>query len=266
MTAPPCTLHYVDVGSNRGDSLKQFVAKQPDEQLRRMLDAALPAWSPQSTCVHAFEPNTRWTRTLESVNRSLAPYVATLNIHLGTAMMTGSATEARLSDKWSRNKYSEGASVAVGFEGHGKVKVARVKAANMVHFFRTLPWPSLPIVVRLDVEGMEYKLLRALAVSGLGASRRLFVAVEWHRFLKHRALEGREKALMERFDLSFGHFNRAPKALPPKMTGEWGKGDGASSVMENYEKILAFMLAAANITLAEHPMLNATRDELGSVA
>ena len=60
-----------------------------------------------------------------------------------------------------------------------------VATINLVQWLRAQldALPGVPVVIRMDVEGAEYNLLRELAVSGLGARARIFVGVEFHRFV-----------------------------------------------------------------------------------
>ena len=46
--SPPCNLHYVEFGVNRGDSLEDFVNRdfRKDGGLQKALADALPSWHP----------------------------------------------------------------------------------------------------------------------------------------------------------------------------------------------------------------------------
>ena len=251
----PCAFHYVDFGSNKGDSILDFVERRVnrvDRALSIVLEAAMPSgWSPEAACVHGFEPNPKWSSTLTELEKRLRDErrVGSVVIRTQTALSTGAPGDGRLKDG---GRDSIGASIAQG--GTSGVPVS---TDNFVAVLRELPWPELPIVVRMDVEGSEYHLLRALAASGLGVTRNIFIAVEWHRFIKHKVLVGNHSAFMQRLDKGFAHFNRAPK---------YASTDGASSLFENQEKTLGFMLAAANIRLADFYRLNFTKAELAAVS
>ena len=72
---------------------------------------------------------------------------------------------------------------------------------------------------------------------------------------------GATRRTFDKLDSWYAHFNRGapgPTAKPPAK-------DRVSSLFENYEKVLAFMLAAANITLSDGHLntkkrANASRD------
>lgn len=100
----------------------------------------------------------------------------------------------------------------------------------------------------MDVEGSEYNLLRRLAMSGLGRTRRIFVGIEWHRPLKERALRtGAIATHLSRLDRAF---DRAGAGRQP-ATGRTPNTGMSFSLMEQYEKVLTHMLNAANITVTE---------------
>ena len=47
-----CDLIYIELGSNRGDSLEAFVAEKPDGHVHRALMVANPSWSPAQACMY----------------------------------------------------------------------------------------------------------------------------------------------------------------------------------------------------------------------
>ena len=247
---PPCTLHYVDVGSNKGDSLEDFVSLRPDKHIRLLLDEAQPGWHPRSTCVHGFEPNRRWTKALENVSARLSPMVASLEIFYETALVSEQQKSVSLfGQRQRRLRWCFGCD-APWQHRYDCICSQSCELANQTD----LPWPELPVVVRMDVEGAEYSLLRNLAVSGLGRTRQLFVGLEWHRFAKHRVMYGDQTLHLQRLDKFWAHFNRA--------TGVDAKSkEAVSSLLQNYEKVLSLMLGAANITTAEHLIFNFSRAE-----
>lgn len=253
-----CKLIYVDCGANRGDSLESFAERRPDYMLRRALNAADPAWHPTTSCVIAFEANPSLKSELELMETRLRPRFASLRIHAETAVVGHRRGAIQLAiDESSAHRV--GSREVSSSEPHWLERSRRVRAINLADWLlaNATARPDVveppPIVVRLDVEGAEYAILMDLVTSGLGrvARSRIFLAVEWHRFLKHRALAGEPKLMdmMASFDRSFAHFNHA-KVVP------WGPGSkesklAASSLVENMEKILAFMMSTSNLTLAD---------------
>lgn len=286
---PRCELLYLDIGSNMGDSIDDFVNLRPEKRLVPLLAMAVPRWSPATTCIHGFEPNPRWVKRLQNVTRRLHSRTASLTVHYAgvTHLAPGHATLTL--DGGARN---EGASLVarplssmrarVGKGGSGAMKDATthtVPTINLVQWLsaRLDDLPGVPVVIRMDVEGAEYNLLRELAVSGLGARTRIFVGVEFHRFLKARVLAA-VAPFLRMYDERMAHFNRKPDGSLPRFNrkpaetrgdtrgGAQGEVRGevrgevpaisardklaVSALAENMEKVLAFMLWSARITLS----------------
>ena len=87
--SPPCNLHYVEFGVNRGDSLEDFVNRdfRKDGGLQKALADALPSWHPSTTCMWGAEPNPRWTSTLRNVTDTLRPRVGRIEVLTETAFL-----------------------------------------------------------------------------------------------------------------------------------------------------------------------------------
>lgn len=227
------------------------VAGKPDPHVLTSLRAAWPDWSPGPTCVYGFEPNRAFTKVLHEVKARVKKLVTHLEIATETAAV-GHRRPAVHFTVDHASQHSIGSTVSTA----ASMRSVRVDAINLVDWLRrSAPsWAAAsPIVIRLDIEGTEYALLRDLVVSGLSRSipNPLHVALEWHRFLKHRSMAS-EMGLLSKLDEVFGHFNRAPSANAVQKKQ-------ASSLVETYEKQLAYWLAAANITLSEHVQYNTTR-------
>ena len=272
--SPPCNLHYVEFGVNRGDSLEDFVNRdfRKDGGLQKALADALPSWHPSTTCIWGAEPNPRWTSTLRNVSDTLRPRVGRIEVATETAFFADRRTKS-LTLTGSSDKNAEGATLLSSMlpaRRHGTQH--EVRGVYFVDWLRALPWPELPIVIRMDIEGSEYALLRSLAFSGLGATRRIWVSVEWHRYRRNAALAGPMARNLDKLDSGFNYFNRMQGAwvrhgdprrgpmfnitcrgdhpLSGRLVGNDPCGH-ASQLIENYEKVLALMLASANITLSD---------------
>lgn len=219
-----CTLVYVDLGANIGDSLVDLARRDNgDLGLGRQLERALPSWSPAATCVYAFEPNPAHNAALERVAQSLGSNFSRLSIFTETAVVSDNATSIRLSAGKARN--------AVGGRVGGVVGVL-VRAVNLAQWLRVecAPrHPGRPIVVRMDIESQEYLVLTDLATSGAPREVKeryntsLYLAVEWHRNLRADALSRRAR-LMKHLDRALWEKNHAvivPPADAP-LKGYWG--------------------------------------------
>jgi len=197
-----CSFAYIELGSNRGDSLEAFVAGKPDRHVAAALESAVPNWTAASACVYGFEPNPRWTSKLHTVLRRLRQHVAAITLFTDTAVVHDNRTQVQLF--LDPSSLSEGSSVA-----HGRgwqttaVKAINFNAWLLGEFAHRSP---LPLVVRADIEGFEYKLLSSLLSSGTAARfprHTLYFAIEWHRFAKEASVGSDELKAMGDLDRSY---------------------------------------------------------------
>lgn len=68
-----CRIVYLDVGSNKGDSIESFIRHEPQE-VAGLLEALPGGWSPATSCVQGFEPNPRWTARLRQLQARLGTW------------------------------------------------------------------------------------------------------------------------------------------------------------------------------------------------
>ena len=237
-TGTVCDLIYIELGSNRGDSLEAFVAEKPDGHVHRALMVANPSWSPAQTCIHAFEPNPKWTRTLHDMRKQLQHNVTSIEIHTETAVVHDDRTQVELFVDPS--SLSESSSIAYGRKG-GRTSTL-VRGVNLHKWLVSrFAGSSTPIVMRIDVEGSEYNLLRSLIYRGTPALLErnvLHIAVEWHRYVKHDSLGVKETSWMRELDRNYS----------------WIRGtnvmDTRDMLLEDtLEKQLHYWLAAAGVRL-----------------
>ena len=130
--------------------------------------------------------NPQWTEKLGALESSVVAdgRLRSLRIHTRVAL-TADRPARNLRLDVGNEKDAVGASVASG--GAGGVEVQGWNFVDWVEEFATaLAEPWVPIVVRMDVEGSEYGVLRDLATSGLARriGNPLSVGLEWHRFRK----------------------------------------------------------------------------------
>ena len=228
---PVCSLVYVDIGSNRGDSILNFISNNPQAHVLRALKAADRGWLPNTSCVFGFEPNPEWTHRLKHIQRSNRQNVLYLEIQTETAIVHDDKKYVQLSID-PNFPHSETASIAnkVG------TRSANVSAVNIVEWLRakSLVFKQQPIVMRMDIEGSEYNVLRSLATFGqeLSKRNRIIVAVEWHRHRKHTSLPVDVRNKMLELDDSF----------------KWVRG-GQNKLEDTLEKQLVFWLSQAGVEL-----------------
>ena len=249
MALTNCTLVYLDVGSNIGDSLQAFAHRKPEARLRETMRAAVgDGWSARSICAYGFEPNPQHTPRLNAAAKKLAPLFHSLTVYTETAV-GGPEQVAR--PMWL--------TVAGGAKGVGSFLTTQKPASGEARPVRTVRMSSwlrdvclprhgarTPVVMRIDVEGVEYDMLSDLAVSGVGQQMDLFLTLEWHRKSAAGFLGPAELEHMEMLDHRFLRY--------PNRCGD---GSCALSVGQNstlhgsLEKTLAFMLHRAGITYVD---------------
>jgi FkbM family methyltransferase len=242
-----CKLIYMDIGSNRGDSIHAFATGARVEHVAKLLDAVGSHWTQATSCVLGFEANPRWEKRLEDVKMELRHNVKF--IHVSMLALVGVRNVSSVSLTRSSVAFDEGATVALTKE-YTSATAVHVGAANLADWLRnmasSLRMPQIPIVIRMDIEGAEYELLQDLALSGLRRTVQnpIFVGVEWHRHMKDRVLDAGTIATMRRLDNRTRLYNRARWDVYNYKL--W-----AARLDENLEKILAYQLLRAGIMTNE---------------
>ena len=127
--------------------------------------------------------------------------------------------------------------------------------ATPVHTVRLSSWlrdflapqvgPRVPVVMRVDIEGVEYDMLSDLATSGVGRELDLYLTLEWHRGSKEQFYAA-ELPHMRMLDARFARYpNRCYDGSCNLTVGD------RSVLMDSLEKTLAFMLHRAGITYVD---------------
>jgi hypothetical protein len=247
-TSANCSLVYLDVGSNIGDSLSHFAHRRPEARLHETLRIAAPEWQPAATCAYGFEPSPQHTPRLQMLQRRLAPEFARLEVYTETAV---GAPEQLARPMWLVESGKNG----VGTHLTAKKPPAGAQARTVTtlclsSWLRDVCAPrhgaATPVVMRLDVEGVEYDLLSDLATSGVGRHMDLYLTLEWHRSAKVVFLGEAQRQHMAMLDMRFGRYpNRCFDGSCPLSVGD------NSTLEAALEKTLAFMLHRAGITYVD---------------
>ena len=229
---------YVDLGSNKGDSIEAFAKGEPEFRLRDCIDrtlsnatctrhpksqecelerlaaAFLPqprangggVWSPKSSCVHGFEPNPRWTATLRDVERRVRRNLSSIVIHTETAVVTEKGVQLVALHVDPRG---DGISSSIVHRnGGGAVRVKAVRLQSyLARAYAAAAQTGVPppLLIRMDIEGLEYDLLTALLASGLARDypSGITIAVEWHGRNKRKVLRSDTRQLMHTLDRQY---------------------------------------------------------------
>ena len=284
-----CQLVYVDVGSNNGESIADFVAGRAEGRVQYAVDDVTRGWhggakrkgDSHRMCVYAFEPNRRFTEVLQRIGARAAPHLHSILIYNETAAV-GTQDRYVTLGLAANDPRGVGSSVGSVASSSTSSNGNTVRAINLVDWLRNTIVPShplAPIVMRLDIEGAEYAVLRDMIVRGLSASisNPLYIGVEWHRYRK-RGWPTELLDSLARQDARFEYLNEAtlfrlsclnrphrPKAKDPctewfdktaqdaqtrALTSENARA--MASLFENYEKMLIHFLLAANVTWCDN--------------
>ena len=185
---------YIDVGANDGSSVRTFV----DEMLnitgngRDVAHNGIQAIEAFSSTlydktipwiVHAFEPNPRYNDQLHETCKQLlaTKKTASCRLHLGTAMFIKDGNMTFYSDQENGNTGDAGASLK---SSSRSIKPSHasysVHVVDVVTFFTRMHIRRSDFVVlKLDVEGAEFEIVRRILLHGL-MDYIDKIAVEWH--------------------------------------------------------------------------------------
>jgi FkbM family methyltransferase len=183
-----CDIVYIDLGSNDGETIRNFIHKNAETSLRSILLNDFHLMMDRA-CVIGFEPNPRWTKSLEKLQQDYHRNVSSLLIHTNTAAIPTDAQSVDLNiDKSSKN---------VGSSIYAKrTSVMRranaIRLSNFLEKYLSRIHGKPVILIRMYIEGYEYELIPELVTSGVLKNYKTYYVIEWHRYLKkinHVALD-----------------------------------------------------------------------------
>lgn len=217
--ARTCDIVYIDLGSNDGETIRNFLHKNAESSLQSILLKDFDVMMNRA-CVIGFEPNPRWTKTLEKLQHAYHRNVSSLLIHTNTAAVATDVQSIDLHiDKSTKNVgssiYSKRTSV--------KSRANALRLSNFLQKYLSRIYGKPVVLIRMDIEGYEYELIPDLVTSGVLKSYKTYYVVEWHRYLKKREHIS--------LDENMQHFNREKYCSV-----------GCSSIYQNLEKILTYMI------------------------
>ena len=157
--AQPCELVYLDVGSNIGDSLHAFASRKPEARLRETLKAAGAAnYQTATTCAYGFEPNPQHTARLQAMRARLAPKFSNLTVYTETAVGGPEQLAAPMWLVLAGGKSGVGSHLTTTRPASGRATPVRtVRLSSWLRqFLAPRVGPRVPVVMRVDVEGVEY--------------------------------------------------------------------------------------------------------------
>lgn len=214
-----CDIVYIDLGSNDGETIQNFIHKNAEPSLQSILLKDFK-FIMDRACVIGFEPNPRWTETLKKVYREYYRNVSSLLIHTNTAAVATNAKFVDLNlDKSTKNV---GSSI-YATRTSGTTRANAIRFSHFIETYLSQIHGRPAILIRMDIEGYEYDLIPELVTSGVLKNYKTYYVIEWHRYLK--------KKKHIQLDENMQHFNRALHCTTQ-----------CSSIYHNLEKVLTYII------------------------
>jgi hypothetical protein len=211
---------YLDVGSNVGVQIRKLYAPEKFKNAN-----VLPIFDEyfgedrSNVCSIGFEPNVAHTAYLKELNahferqrnQAIVLYEHAVSTHFGNATFYRDLDSNETSHEW-------GATLAV--LSRDKIKKSKtrttVQLVNLPAVFESLVLPiiaeeeertgkALKILMKMDIEGAEYTVFPALALSG-GLCRIDRIFLEWHSELHRLRIPGHIKMKRDEMLLAFENF------------------------------------------------------------
>ena len=186
-----CKHILLDLGGNRGDTILRWLTEKSysGRAKDQSVDKFYSLQARQEFCVLSFEPNSKFASILHTVESKMQERGFKVKVKTNTAV----------SDKFSRSMiyiddastHSYGTSLLpekkVNFGGkfHSLGKGQSVNLVDLTLIMSSIS-KNVEIVVKMDIEGGEYDVLRSLIPSGLACSINLLL-IEYH---SHKLAKG----------------------------------------------------------------------------
>jgi hypothetical protein len=178
-----CRRLFVDVGGNIGQSVNQWYAASNHGRGSKEF-AAVANWSHRHTfCTDVFEANRNFNGVLKRVQRLHRERGRDVQLYLGTPFSIGGGVVPFYEMPYTVNSggtLSFEATPAARGGPPPRKKIVELQAMDAVRYVREFEGEHL--VIKIDVETYEFKLLRGLIASGAlcAPGRKLDLLVEWH--------------------------------------------------------------------------------------
>lgn len=205
LRAARCSKIFIDVGANRGDTLEAWVSANKTGDASRFSRKLFAVAERRRHCLLAFEANPHFDAALARVATSLRPLVPAIVVFNGTAFATRGGDVTLGLDDGRRDGSSlllskrvkplrpaataaavpplgaaRGAAARAARTGDHTVRVAGMEAGLVLAAIRDAKLGRSSMVLKIDVEGLEFALLRHLVRSGVLCSTVHHLIIEWH--------------------------------------------------------------------------------------
>jgi hypothetical protein len=181
-----CKHFYFDLGTNNALSIGDFITYEGEggpisSAYRKEQKLALSEF-----CVFGFEPNPAHSRAHRDVTAKYRHLVKYLKIFSETVAGTSEGTTKLLVDQYDGEYPAWGSSIMSNHVYMGNQNSTQVAVVRSLDFSRFLNKfvgtrdPDSKVIIRMDIEGSEFVLLRDLVASGLLCLGTDKLIIEWH--------------------------------------------------------------------------------------
>ena len=179
-----CEHLLLDLGANRGDTILRWLTEEKYSGRSRIssIDTVYSLEHRKKFCILSFEPNGMFESTLRATERRMCAEGFKVKVKICTAVSDRFSESVIYIDDISTHSY--GSSLIpekkVNFAGqlHSLGKEQAVKLVDMRAILSRVP-ESTELVVKMDIEGGEYDVLRSMIPSGLVCSINVLI-IEYH--------------------------------------------------------------------------------------
>lgn len=177
-----CKYILTDLGANRGDTIQDIAEMTSSPNSRREIvtllrELVIPV---PELCLISFEPNPEHWRNLDEVKSKYSKHFHKLDI-LHTAAGTKEGSSDFYVDRDSSDKNQVGSSLLIEKKTSSKQNAVQVQITNFIDFVQSISLnaPQAMLLAKIDIEGFEYPLLKAMLLKGVACNFHSIV-VEFH--------------------------------------------------------------------------------------
>ena len=173
-----CSMVFIDAGANKGDTIQDFYAGRY-HACTRNAGYRIERMPIDSFCVFSFEANPRWTHHLAHLVEQQGALGRRVTVFAETAVAETNGSVTFYQDMGTPR--GEGASMMYSkpMKGNGEKRAITIPSINFASFVQFYTNLGALIMVKLDIEGAEFHVLRSLITTGQ-ACKIDVMFIEWH--------------------------------------------------------------------------------------
>jgi len=179
-----CTHLLLDLGANRGDTILRWLSAENYSGRARSssIDEVYSLEYRKKFCILSFEPNGKFDSALHAIEKRMSLKGFKLKVKTRTAISDSFSESMIYIDDVSTHSYGTSLlsekKVNFGGELHSLGTEQPVKLVDLRSILSCVP-KNTELVVKMDIEGGEYDVLRSIIPSGLVCSINLLI-IEYH--------------------------------------------------------------------------------------